>query len=335
MNKIERVRAALAGEEVDHAPVSFWGHYLDHESTAEELAESMVTSFRRLDYDYLKNHARASYHMEDWGSVFAPSVDGVAFPTVTNAVIESTDDWKRLPVLDPEKGSLGEQLEALRLINQELKDEALFIQTVFSPLSIARTLVGGDPAVLHAHMEEDPEAFKQGLSTIAKTFAPYMSLCLDQGAAGFFYGASYGASRDHMTKEQYREFGVPYDLEVLEPTKGRAEFNMLHLCKSNIEFDLVNEYPVQCVNWSDWEVGNPSLAEALQRTDKAVVGGLGEKTTLQGPEDAVVAEAISALEQTGGRRHLLGGGCSLQTKITPESNLIAARQTAIEWAQNN
>ncbi len=90
-------------------------------------------------------------------------------------------------------------------------------------------------------------------------------------------------------------------------------------------FDLVADYPVQAVNWHDQETP-PSLGEALGRFPGALVGGLRQwETMLRGTPEWVRAEVRAAVEETGGRRLIVGTGCV--TPITaPVGNIWAARE---------
>jgi len=74
------------------------------------------------------------------------------------------------------------------------------------------------------------------------------------------------------------------------------------------------------------------LQEALDRFPKAVIGGLAQwETLLRGTPEQVRAQARDALEQTGGRRHILGAGC-VTPITTPTCNIWAARR-AVEQSQ--
>ncbi len=157
MNKCERVDAALRGQPVDRVPISFWGHDYLREWSAEGLASAMLDNYRRYDWDYMKVNPRASYHVEDWGAELKPSGDPNKGPLWIRPAVTTTSDWRELRPLEPDRGVLGEQLEALRLIRDGLAGEAYFIQTIFSPLSIAKYLVGNDPAPVKAAIATIPD----------------------------------------------------------------------------------------------------------------------------------------------------------------------------------
>jgi uroporphyrinogen decarboxylase len=132
------------------------------------------------------------------------------------------------------------------------------------------------------------------------------------------------SSYDALTASEYREFGVTHDLPILESVVGRSRITMLHICRKNIMFDLLVDYPVDVVHWAD-RAGPPSLGEARRSTAKALSGGLSVDTLLSGTEEEISAEARDAIVQTGGRGLILSAGCVINTR-TPAGNLRAARR---------
>ena len=67
MTKRERVRAALAGESVDHVPASLWGHDFLREWSAEDLVAATLEAYRADDWDFIKLNPRATYFAEASG----------------------------------------------------------------------------------------------------------------------------------------------------------------------------------------------------------------------------------------------------------------------------
>lgn len=327
MNKRERVDAALRGDAVDRVPISFWGHSYLKEWTAEGLAEAMLDNYRTYDWDYMKVNPRASYHVEDWGTTLERPTDPNHGPTFTSWPVNEAADWKRLRRLDADRGVLGEQLEALRQIRAGLRGEAYFIQTIFSPLSIAKYLVGNRAEPVTRSIQDDPDALRAGLERITETFVEYTLACLETGVSGIFFATTGWASADALDEEAYRRFGREYDLRILEAV-GDTPFNVLHNCGDHIYFDLLADYPVHTISWAATLPGNPSLGEGKRRTERAVMGGVSEKTTLpDGAPERVAEEVRAALAETDGRRVLLAPGCSIPPR-TPPDNLRAAADAA-------
>ncbi len=325
MNKIERVNAAVRGEPVDRVPASLWGHDYLREWSPEGVAQAMLDNYHTHDWDYMKFNPRASYHVEDWGAKLQPSGDPNRGPSFLSIPVQEQGDWRRLHPLNPDKGALGEQLQALRLIGSDLQGQAYFIHTIFSPLSVAKYLVGNRFEPVQTSITDNPGALRVALEVITKTFIDYAQAALEAGASGIFYATTGWASTDKLTQDQYRAFGIDYDLRVIDAFK-HAPFNVLHNCGEHIMFDLLADYPVHAISWAATLPGNPNLAEGKERTSKAVMGGISEKTTLlKGSAQQVADEARDALELTGGLRFLLAGGCSIPP-AAPRANREAVAQ---------
>jgi uroporphyrinogen decarboxylase len=238
--------------------------------------------------------------------------------------VREPGDWRRLRPLEPDRGVLGEQLAALRQIRDGLAGEAYFMQTVFSPLSVAKYLAGNQAGPVLTSIQDNPDALRAALDVIAETFANYVQATLEAGASGIFFATTGWASSDLLTEEQYRRFGREYDQRVMDAFAGKAPLNVLHNCGEHIYFDLLADYPVAAISWAATLPGNPSLGEGKERTTKAVMGGVSEKTTLpDGTSEQVDEEVRAAIRETEGRRVLVAPGCSIPPR-TLAANLEAA-----------
>ena len=322
MHKRERVRAALQGALVDRPPISFWRHFFDKESSAAGLAEAMLGFQRTYDWDFMKVNPRACYHAEPWGCRFQFSGQPHIEPKLIEAAVKTPDEWLKIKPLSPTTGAFGEQLEALRLIKEGLRGEVPFVETVFTPLSVAGRLVGSDD-VMCEHLRQYPERVHEALDAITVTFERFAKACLDVGVDGLFYATTGWATYDRLSDAEYEEFGRPYDLRVLKAAEG-APFNILHVCRSHNMLWKLIDYPARAVNWATADPTNPKIGEVWQRSHRPVIGGVDHVGTLrQGTPEAVKAEVRSAVGQT--REGLfIGPGCSISPQ-TPEANLRAAR----------
>jgi uroporphyrinogen decarboxylase len=320
MSKRERLEATIAGEAVDRLAVALWRHWPGDDQRAEDLARSTLDFQRMFDFDFIKVTPSSNYCLAGWGaeSRWVGNQEGTR--EWGQRVIQRAEDWTRLEVQDPTSGLLGEVRRALRSIGQEVGGEVPVIQTIFNPLSQAKNLAGER---LLADLRQHPEALKSGLETITQTSVHFVEAIRDTGIAGIFLALQH-ATYDLLTEEEYREFGRPYDLRILEVVQD-SWFNLLHLHGSNVMFDLVADYPVQAINWHDRETP-PSLREAMNRFPGLLVGGLRQwETMLRGTPDQVRSEVRTAIEETGGRRLVTGTGCV--TPITsPLGNIRAARE---------
>jgi uroporphyrinogen decarboxylase len=324
MTKRDRLLATLAGQAVDRPAIALWRHFPGDDQRAEDLAAAQIVFQRRFDFDLMKVSPASSFCVEEWGvrDRYLGSLEGTR--EYYHYPVTSPEDWRKLPVLDPEQGALARQFRCLEIIGEALRrdaDEVPFIQTIFSPLAQAKNLAGPDRVLLL--MRRDPDAFKAGLETITQTTIAFLEAAKRTGVAGIFYAVQH-ARYALMSEAEYREFGLPYDRQILEHLGG-TWFNMLHIHGQDVMFNLLADYPVQAINWHDQET-SPSLKEAVERTDKVLVGGLGRiETMMRGSPDDVRAKVADAVAQTEGRRFILGVGCVTMI-VTPWSNIAAARQ---------
>ena len=323
MNKRERVRAAFRREPVDRVPIALWRHFPVADQTAAGLAEAVLAFQRQHDFDLVKVTPASDYMVVDWGlkGEYRGSAEGVR--EVTERPIQSVADWERLRPLDPGQGSLGKQLDSLRLIGRDLAGEAPYLQTIFSPLSTARK-IGGER--WREDLRSHPHVLHSALGVIAATTASFARESRRAGADGIFF-ATQTASRALVSEEEYHEFGERYDRQVLAAVAGESDVNVLHLHGEQIMFDLAAGYPVAAVNWHDRRT-TPSLREAPGRFPGGLIGGLNELATLlYGTPQEVAAEVADAIAQTGGRGLMVGAGCVIRID-TPEQSIKAALSAA-------
>lgn len=324
MDKRQRLEAAIAGDRVDRAPVALWRHWPGDDRRPEDLAEATLRFQREFDFDFVKVTPASSFCLEDWGArdEWLGNVEGTR--EYTHRPIQKVEDWSTLSVLDPTAGGLGAQLRCLTLLREELEPKGVpFIQTIFSPLAQAKNLVGAERLILH--LRTHPEALHEGLRTIAETTIRFIEAAREVDIAGIFYAVQH-ARRDLLSDGEYRVFGRPYDLRILEATEG-LWLNVLHLHGKAVMFEQLADYPVQVINWHDREAG-PALEAGKREFSGAVCGGLARwETVIQGTRAQVAEEAQDAWEETGGRCFILGTGCVVPV-VAPWGNLRAARDVA-------
>ncbi|MHB9033325.1 MAG: uroporphyrinogen decarboxylase family protein [Anaerolineae bacterium] len=325
MSKRERLEATFAGESVDRPAAALWRHWPGDDQRADDQARAHLEFQKVYDWDFIKVTPSSGYTVEDWGVTekYLGNTEGTC--EHGRLAIAIPEDWLKLPVLDPRQGALGRQLRCLELIGRDAGTTP-FIQTIFNPLSVAKYLAGEE--TLLVHLRRYPRQVHAALRTITDGMLAFVGQVLQTGAAGIFYAVQH-AQFGTLSEDEYRDFGRPYDLQVLEAVQ-KGWFNLLHLHGSEVMFRLVADYPVQAINWHDRETP-PNLGEALTLTKCALCGGLRQwDTIVRGSPEDVVKEAQSAIQLTGGRRLILGTGC-VTPIVAPTSNLRAVRE-AVEAA---
>ena len=107
-----------------------------------------------------------------------------------------------------------------RLLIEQTAGEVDVVQTLFSPLSVVG-LLGGRTDVLVNLAAGDPAAVHTAVATVTETLIGYARATLEAGASGIFYAPLTWTSRDTCSDDFYREFGRPYDLQLLDQIWGR------------------------------------------------------------------------------------------------------------------
>lgn len=321
MSHRSRVEACLSGQTPDRPPVALWRHFPVDDQTPDGLAAATSFFQNTYDFDLIKVTPTSSFCITDWGveDRWAGNPEGTR--DYTRRAIHHPEEWAKLSALDPLSGHLGAQITCLKLLTKEFTPRVPVLQTIFSPMSQAKNLVG--PEQLLVHMRRSPDALHAGLECITETTIRFLEAAKPTGIDGIFFAVQH-AQYGLLSADEFDSFCRPYDLRVLEAARG-LWLNLLHLHGSAVMFDAVRDYTTSIINWHDRETP-PALGEAQQRFPGAVCGGLRQwETMVLGSPEQVTAEALDAIQQTGGKRFILGTGCVLPT-TAPYGNILAARQ---------
>jgi len=323
MTKRERVKAAMAGQAADRVPVAFWRHWPGDDQDPVSLAEAALHYQARFDWDFIKLTPSHAYCVEDYGIRHAYRGNPLGIREHLERAVKQPEDWDRLEPLDVRKGAFGRQLECLRMVVDKRPADTPILQTVFNPLAMAFYLSGDESGLVR--MRREPERLLRAVAALTETCARFSRAAIAEGADGIFFATRH-ASYDIMSEDEYRRFGQPGDLAVLQAAKD-GWCHIVHLHGQHPMFDLVATYPVTGLNWHD-RTAIPSLAEGAKKFPGAVVGGIEQFQVLHyGTPADVEAQARDAIVQTQGKRLIIGAGCTFPITVS-ERNLLAARKVA-------
>lgn len=321
-----------------------WQHLVGHEYGADEFADAYIDFVKKWDWDWVKINPRAIYYAEAWGSKYDPNeYDGYVIPRKLEDIVKTPEDLAKIDELDPKANEVfAQQLASAAKIREALTDRAV-LQSIFNPLSVLLQLADlplypGDqyatPVLTRDGLVFDhADEAKKALTNIANTLAAYAAALVaptEQGGAGLdgiFFAITGTVSEGYFTKEQYAEFGEPYDRIVLDAIKKAnpdAEV-LLHTCRAFSNPDWFNDYGVQIVQWDQYLDGNPQVDAPL---DVVPVGGPSYTDfATNGDAEVVKSDIDKVIKLREGKPFLLAPSCTVPTPASEESlkALAAAR----------
>ena len=328
MSHRERIEKALAMEETDRLPFGFWWHFPNQDRAPRRLAQLSLELQQKLDLDFIKFSPYGLYSVVDWGVVL--DVPGGQRPPVqAEYPIQKPEDWRKLTPLRGTEGEYLVVLEAQRIALAEMRERVPLIQTVFSPLTTALKLASAGEAA--GAPARSPGCRACGPGDHRRNDAPFRCrgdrprcgwpvLRQPDGQRGL-----PDAGRVRGVREEVRPGGAG---GRARPRRG--SMSCISTARRSCSIEVL-DYPVQALNYHDREAG-PSLAEMRKRTNKCLIGGIGQNTTLvHGTPADVDAQVQDAWRQVHRRGLILGPGCVASSGI-PEANVLQLRKSVEKTA---
>ena len=326
MTKRSRLKAALAGKPVDRVPVSFWRHWPGDDQNPESLAQVTLDFQKRYDLDFIKVPVSPVYCVDGYGAKHEYRGSPMGDREYLGRVVNHIEDWKHIEPLDIHKGTYGWHLQSLRVILDKKDPETPLVFTIFNPLSMAAYLAGDE--TLLVHLRQDPSKVENGLKALTATCAAFARAVIAEGADGVFLSSRH-SSYELMSEEEYRHFGLPGDITVLEAA-SRGWLNIFHLHGQHPMFAPLADCKAQVLNWHD-RTTKLSLAEASRIFPGALMGGVEQYRVLHfGNPNDIESQVHEAINQMHGHRLIIASGCTYPITV-PHSNLAAMRK-AVETA---
>jgi uroporphyrinogen decarboxylase len=308
MSKKERFRAAIAGEDVDHLPVSVWLHLASEHLSGAEAARLHLAYYRAYDWDYLKV-------MHDYRY---PLPNGLA-------EVRTARELEMLEPLDLQADNFKNQLALYAALLPELDGKAPLIETLFDPL---QTLVRACGASVRQAIFDSPRAGHQALEAVTQSLVLYILELKNIGVDGLFYSINGAVSPESggFSDAIWKEFVDPYNRRILKAAEGMVR--IAHIHGFNLAIERVMDYPVEAWSWSHYNSA-PSLAAMRNLTQACLFGGINEIAMAHQTESELAADITKAAVEAGTRKLVIGPGCTVPPD-TAYHLLRAARQAAME-----
>jgi len=293
MKKIERVRAAIKGQEPDRMPASFWYHFPPKGTVkGKESVKAHLDFYRNSGIDFLKIMNEHPYQVE--------------------FDIKNPVDWRKIKPAPLDSDFFQEQLDEIKMITDELSGECLTTTTIFNPFSSGNHAAG---KLVTEHLKADPESVNIGLETIAESLSEFATACINAGADGIYFAAQ-GGEADRFEEDIFLEFIKPHDLTVLNAVKDKGELNITHICGDNIRLHLYSNYPGDVVNWAATAKNNIPLTAGKKLFGRTILGGMDNNGVIvNGPVEDIQKQVYDIIEKFGKESLILGADCTLPSNI--------------------
>jgi len=328
VQKKELLKLTLAGEKTETIPYAIWSHMPDFDRDPVAIAEKTYDFYKEYDVDIIKTMNNGMYSIEDFGcKIDYSEVAKGGVGKIIETPIKCGEDWKKVEAVSIDDGALKREQHYLELLLEKLKGEEVpVIFTVFSPITTANKMCGNK--ITDFIKQGYSKEIHSALGKITETTCNLVKRVISMGADGIFLASqmsSYAVSDEAF----YKEYGVPYDKQVLNISTGWC--NILHAHGSDIMFDLLKDYPVQIFNWHAWET-LPTSEEAALFTGKTIMGGIERMDITNHNKNKLRHQIYETIKASGGRHLVLAPGCVIRYPLDKEM-LSYVKQIKLETEQ--
>ncbi len=314
MDKRERILAALDNRRVDRIPYAMWRHYYAQDRTAEGLAQATVEFYQQYDSDMIVINPGPFYLAEGWGIDIRSFGNDETPPYIVSPTVARATDWRQLTELNVPACSLRREIQAVQLVKKRLGEDTVPVLLALpNPLTTANALCDGR---IIQDMRSFSNDLRSGLTVIAQATRNLALACLDAGADGFLLINRLN-SQETIRYREFKDFGLQFDLQVLEPLTRRNAIRIVSMEGDHTFFDLIGQYLTQAVCWETWHA-DPSLAVARRQVRCALMGGLNPATFCDGRAQDIQAQIGDAINQTGGWHAIISPSVPLPVNAQPD-----------------
>jgi uroporphyrinogen decarboxylase len=337
MNGLERIMAAMRGEQPDKVPVMLHNFMMaareagltqaQYRSEPHNVAAAFVQAVERYGYDGILVDIDTATLA---GAVGVP----VDYPEDEPARCEKgcLDDLAAVSDLPPPNVAGDEHiqiwLEAVRLLQQHFGDEVCIRgncdQAPFSLASMMRTPQAWMMDLLD---EQNRDHVLQLLQYCSEATSQFLRLMSKTGAHMLSNGDS-PAGPEMISPAMYREFALPYEQEVIEQARAAGLPHILHICGNTgpILEDITQTGAdgIELDYKTDMRAAHHILKDKM-----CFVGNIDPSGVLAlGTVADVERETAKLLEVFSGTpRFILNAGCAIPPN-TPSENIEAMIRTA-------
>ena len=315
MNKVQKIKSVLKGDDVEEIAFGFWTHLPGVDLDPVKLAEETYSFYKKYDIDFVKTMNNGMYAIEDYGcEIDYSEIEKGGVAKLVHTPINEPEDWLKINKCDLNSGALKRELDSLKILKEKINGDAPIIFTVFSPITIAAKL---SKNLVFEHIKEgNTELVEKALTVITENTKDLVKELKKLNVDGIFFAAQ-SSSYDVTDLETYNKYGKPYDLEVLKEASDMW-FNVIHAHGDNIIFKILREYPVNVFNWHGWET-LPEIEEAQIATNKTIMTGVSRMDITNSNLNELSNQIYKTIRETKGKKLILTPGCVIRHPLNEKT----------------
>ena len=311
------------GKNTDYPLFSLWKHFPHDDRHSERLAEAHVKFYDHYQFDLMKISPHGRYPVVDYGCKVAKEYDPITGSTsCEDCAIHSLEDWGTLEQVNVNEGEFGDQVNTVKILSKKL-EELPKMMTIFSPLMVASKMDEN----LVTHMREDKAKLKEAFFVIYKDLLEFAQSSIDAGADGLFIASQHFRKSD-LTWEEVDNFEIYFIKKLIQDTKRKSNFNIIHIHGQDINFNkVVENIDADGLNWHD-QLTWPTIPEAADIFSKGLLAGIDETQSLvDGNEEKIKKNILESIEISNkhDNRVIISPGCVIPITATNESIEIISK----------
>jgi uroporphyrinogen decarboxylase len=306
MNQRERVYNVLEGKTADRVPVGFWLHFPESMHHGDAAVKAHLEFMKKTDTDILKIMNENLLY------------DG-------ESKIYSTSDIGKFRSYSRKDKIFQDQIDIIKRISDQAGGQYPILTTIHGLVASvfhATGFAGNYSCMgygLAVFCREKPQQMQKVFEMYTESLMELVDCSLEAGADGIFY-AALGGERKWFLHDEYMEYVSPHEQRLYQYIKEKTPFNVLHICKSDIDFDRYTILEPAVANWSIYN-NNLSLTEGAKLfPDSVILGGFPDRSgvLVNGSENEIELHTKKVLDEMKGKRFIIGSDCTLPTDILPE-----------------
>lgn len=306
MTRKELIFNLLDGKKVDRIPTGFWLHFPAEMHHGDKAVQAHLDFMTQSNTDILKIMNENTFY-NDCGP------------------IRCSADLSNFRSFNKQDKIFLDQSQIIKRICEKNTEDYPVLATIHGLLTSAFHETGfsgkylSTGYALSIFCREKPAAMKDALAKISESLMRLVDLSLESGADGIFY-AALGGEAHFFTDEEYQEFVLPVEQELYRYIQSKTKFDVLHICKTGIDFSRYKTLNPSIVNWGI-HANNFSLTQGSQLFPNSILlGGFQDRSgvLVDGTEEEIVAKTNTILEEVNGKPFIMGSDCTLPTQIDPK-----------------